>query len=87
MNWRISLQAWLALFGLGLALWLTVTYLQEIMAIGWVLFGAILLSLTLRPLADRLSRHHIPRGVTMLAAYVIGLLGWATYCHLSSTRK
>lgn len=69
-NWRMSLQAWLALFGLGLALWLAVTYFQELMAVGWVLFGAVLLSLALRPLADRLRRYHIPRGVTVLVAYV-----------------
>ncbi|MGD8805416.1 MAG: AI-2E family transporter [Chloroflexota bacterium] len=72
MNWRISSQAWLALLGLGLTLWLIVAYLPSILAIGWVLFGAILLSLALRPLADRLSRHHIPRGVTVLAVYIAG---------------
>jgi putative heme transporter len=72
MKERISLQVWLALFGLGLALWLAVTYLQDILAIGWVLFGAILLSLALQPLANRLSHYHIPRGVTVFMAYVAG---------------
>lgn len=72
MKWRISLQAWLALLGLGLTLWLIVAYLPNILTIGWVLFGAILLSLALQPLADRLSRYHIPRGVTVLAAYTAG---------------
>jgi predicted PurR-regulated permease PerM len=70
MNWRISLQAWLALLGLGLVLWLAVVNIQDILAIGWVLFGAILLSLALRPLADRLSRYHVPRGVTVFAVYM-----------------
>ena len=76
MNWRISLQAWLALLGLGLALWLAIANLQEILAIGWVLFGAILLSLVLRPLANRLFRYHIPRGLSVIAVYmaVVGLL-------------
>lgn len=72
MNERISLQVWLALFSLGLALWLAVTYLQDILAIGWVLFGGILLSLALQPLANRLWRYHIPRGITVFAAYVAG---------------
>lgn len=72
MNWRISLQAWLALLGLGLTLWLAVAYLPDILTIGWVLFGAILLSLALRPLANRLSRYHIPRGVTVFAVYMAG---------------
>jgi predicted PurR-regulated permease PerM len=36
------------------------------------LFGAILLSLVLQPLANRLSRYHIPRGITVIAAYVAG---------------
>ncbi|MCB9419928.1 MAG: AI-2E family transporter [Ardenticatenaceae bacterium] len=72
MKERISLQVWLALFSLGLALWLAVTYVQDILAIGWVLFGAILLSLALQPLANRLSRYHIPRGVTVFVTYVAG---------------
>lgn len=71
--WRISLQAWFALFGLGLALWLTVTYLQDILSVGWVLFGAVLLSLAIRPLSDHLARHHIPAGVTVAVVYVAGL--------------
>jgi predicted PurR-regulated permease PerM len=70
---RISLQVWLALFGLGLALWLAATYLQDIMAVGLVLFGAILLNLILQPLANRLSYYHIPRGITVFAAYIAGV--------------
>ncbi len=72
MKERISLQVWLALFSLGLALWLAVTYLQDILVVGWVLFGAILLSLAMQPLANRLSRYHIPRGITVVATYVAG---------------
>ena len=72
-SWRIGLQAWFALFGLGLALWLTVTYLQDILSVGWVLFGAVLLSLAIRPLSDHLSRHRIPAGLTVAVVYVAGL--------------
>jgi len=72
VNLRISLQAWLALLGLGLVLWLAATYLQDILAIGWVLFGAVLLSLALRPLADHLSHYHVPRGITVMVIYVAG---------------
>jgi len=72
MKERISLQVWMALFGLGLALWLAVTYLQDILAIGWVLFGAVLLSLAIQPLANRLSHHHIPRGITVFMTYIAG---------------
>ena len=73
VQWHLSLQGWLALFALGLALWLTMTYFAAIMAIGWVLFGAVLLSLPLRPLADRLARYRVPRGVTVLGAYLVGI--------------
>jgi len=72
MNWRISSQAWLALLGLGLTLWLIITYLPSILTIGWVLSGAILLSLAIRPFAGWLSRYHIPRGITVLVVYMAG---------------
>ena len=72
MNWRISSQAWLALLGLGLTLWLIITYLPSILTIGWVLSGAILLSLAIRPFAGWLSRYHIPRGITVLGVYMAG---------------
>ena len=72
--WQLSLQAWLALWGLGLVLWLTVNYADLLLEITWILFGAFLLSLAIRPLVDRLARRRIPRGLTVLAVY-LGLLG------------
>jgi predicted PurR-regulated permease PerM len=78
--WRLSLQAWIALLALGLALWLTITYAGLLLEVIWVLFGAFLLSLAICPLADALTRWHIPRGVTVLGVYaglggVLALLG------------
>ena len=43
------------------------------MAIGWVLFWRGAVSLPLRPLADRLARYRVPRGVTVLGAYLVGI--------------
>jgi predicted PurR-regulated permease PerM len=68
--WRLGLQAWTALLGLGLALWIIITHVALLMQVLWVLFGALLISLAIRPLADMLSRRRIPRGVTVLAVYV-----------------
>jgi predicted PurR-regulated permease PerM len=73
-SWRLSWQAWFGLLGLGLALWLAITYAGLIMEIIWILFGAFLFSLAIRPLADVLARRRIPRGVTVLGVYV-GLIG------------
>ena len=66
---RISLQAWFALFSLGLFLWIVITHFGLILEILWILFGAILLTLAIRPLAIFLNHWHIPRGVTVLAVY------------------
>jgi predicted PurR-regulated permease PerM len=73
-SWRLSWQAWVGLLGLGLLLWVTITYAGLIMEIIWIIFGAFLLSLAIRPLADRLAQRHIPRSVTVLGVYV-GLIG------------
>lgn len=72
--WRISLQAWLSLLGLGLTLWLIVSYSELLLEIFLILFGAFLLSLAIRPLADTLARWRIPRWLTVLGVY-LGLLG------------
>lgn len=79
--WRIDFWTWLSLFALGVALWLTVTYAGLILEISAILFGAFLLSLGLKPLADRLARWHVPRAVAVLLAYIglfalIALLGY-----------
>lgn len=75
-TWYLSWQAWLGLLTLGLALWTVINYAGLIMEIIWILFGAFLLSLAIRPLADRLARQRVPRPLTVLGVYVvlIGLL-------------
>lgn len=73
-SWRLSWQAWTGLLGLGWVLWITITYASLIMEIIWIVFGAFLLSLAIRPLADKLAQRHIPRSVTVLGVYV-GLVG------------
>ena len=73
-SWRISGQTWLALLGLGVALWLTTTYFGLILEISAVLFGAYLLSLAIRPLADKFEHWHLSRAITVSLVYV-ALLG------------
>lgn len=75
-TWYLSGQAWLSLLALGVALWTAISYASLIMEIIWILFGAFLLSLAIRPLADRLARRRVPRPLTVLGVYVslIGLL-------------
>ncbi len=68
--WRLSLQAWIGLLTLGLTLWLAITYAGLILEIVGVMFGALLLSLAIRPLVDALSGWRIPRGITVLGVYV-----------------
>lgn len=48
-GWRLSSQAWLGLLALGLLLWLTIIYAGLLVEILWVLFGALLLSMTIYP--------------------------------------
>jgi predicted PurR-regulated permease PerM len=68
--WRLDFQTWLGLLGLGLALWLIITYFPLLTQVLWVFFGALLVSLAIRPLADRLARHRVPRSLTVLAVYL-----------------
>jgi predicted PurR-regulated permease PerM len=74
--WRISLQAWISLWALGTVLWLTVVQIGLILEMGRLLFGAFLLNLAIRPLADMLARWRVPRGITVLIVYaaLIGVL-------------
>lgn len=67
---RWGWQAWLALLALGLALWLIVSQIALILELGWVLLGAVLLSLAIRPLADKSQIWHIPRGVMTIGTYI-----------------
>ena len=70
-GFRISLQAWLALLALGLALWLIVRHTSLIFEVSAVLFGAVLLDVAIRPLADRLATQRVPRWITVLAVYFL----------------
>jgi predicted PurR-regulated permease PerM len=66
----MSMQGWWALFALGVALALTFNYAQLIIEIAWIVFGAFLLSLAMRPLADQLLRQNVPRGLTVIGIYI-----------------
>jgi predicted PurR-regulated permease PerM len=68
---RLTLQTWGGLLALGLALWLIITQAGLILEMIWVLLGALLIGLTIRPVADFLGRWHIPRGLTVLAVYLV----------------
>jgi predicted PurR-regulated permease PerM len=59
---------------LGLILWLVIVKTDVFVEMTWVLLGAFFLGLTLRPAADRLQEHNIPRGVTILGIYVLFIL-------------
>lgn len=62
----------MSLLGVALAFWLIVSYAALLIEIAGVLFGALLLSLALAPLAGRLAQWRIPRGLTVLAVYALG---------------
>lgn len=70
---QIRLPTWLALLALGLTLWLTISYIAIIVEIGWILCGAFLLSLAMRPVVDRLVGWRIPRAITVLILYLLAL--------------
>ena len=69
-SWRISFQGWISLLFLGLTFLIVYTYSGLIEEIFSVLFGAILLSLAIRPLADVLEHRRIPRGIAVVIVYV-----------------
>jgi predicted PurR-regulated permease PerM len=78
--WRLSLRSWIGLLALGLTLWLTITYATLLLEVMWLLFGALILSLAIRPLANALDRWRIPRGVAVLGVYaglggILALMG------------
>jgi predicted PurR-regulated permease PerM len=70
-TWYISLQAWVALLALGVAFWLIFRHTALIATVGAVLFGALLLDLAIRPVADRLAAQGVPRAATVLAIYLV----------------
>jgi predicted PurR-regulated permease PerM len=69
--WRLNLPTWLGLLALGLAFWLIINHTGLLLEVLWVLFGAVLLSLAIRPLAERLARWRVPRDLTVLGVYAI----------------
>ncbi|HQE19430.1 MAG TPA: AI-2E family transporter [Aggregatilineales bacterium] len=70
IQFSLNPRLWLAVVGAGVLTWLIIRYGALIAEVVIVLFAAFLLSLALRPLADRLVRYRIPRGVTVIAVYV-----------------
>lgn len=70
---QIRLHTWLALLALGLTLWLTISYFAVLLEIGWILFGAFLLCLAMRPVVDGLAGWRIPRSITVLILYLLVL--------------
>jgi predicted PurR-regulated permease PerM len=70
-SWRQNLPMWLGLLALGLAFWLIINYAGLLLEVLWVLFGALLLNLAIRPLAERLAHWRVPRGLTVLGVYAI----------------
>lgn len=68
---RISLQAWLALLALALVIWLIISQSAVLLEMSFVLLGALLLALGIRPFANRLSHYHIPGAITTLLSYAV----------------
>jgi predicted PurR-regulated permease PerM len=67
--WRISFQAWAALLGLGLALWLIITNWGLLVEIAIVLFFVALFTMALRPAVTYLTIRRIPAAITLLVIY------------------
>lgn len=68
---QITGRSWLMLFGLGVALILVGPLLPIVSAVATLLFLVALLSLLLYPLAERLERYRIPRGLTVAGTLLI----------------
>ncbi|MEZ4620048.1 MAG: hypothetical protein R2867_31725 [Caldilineaceae bacterium] len=72
---RLSVQGWLALLTLILTAWFMIDNLAMLLELTWILFGAFILGVMIRPVADRLVQWRIPRGITVLLAYISLLTG------------
>lgn len=70
-SFRMTGRVWLALFALGVAVWLTIHYASIIANVLWVVFAAAMITMAVGPLATRLQRWHIPRGVTLIVVYIL----------------
>ena len=71
---RLSAQSWLALLALILGVCFIFDNVAILLELTWLLFGAFILSVLIRPIADLLATRHIPRGVTVLLAYGVLLV-------------
>jgi predicted PurR-regulated permease PerM len=79
-----GLRPWLSLFAVALILWLLISYgrlLAEVLAVG---FGAYLLHLAMRPLANRLAKRRIPAGVTVILLYLAAASVIALMVHFTA---
>ena len=75
MEQRYRLSFWLSLLSVALVFWLMIQNAALILEIAGILFGALLLSLAMAPLVERLARYRIPASFTVLLFYVlVGLL-------------
>jgi len=72
---RISFQAWAALLGLGLGLWLIITNWGLLVEIIIILFFAALLIMALQPVVRYFTARNIPAVVVLLVIYaaILGL--------------
>jgi len=68
---RMDLRTWLALLALGIALLFVSSQAPLLLEILWVLFGSMLLSLSIRPLAHALAKRRIPRAVTVIGVFIL----------------
>lgn len=73
---RPSVREWFAWLALALTFWFVIHHVPLLLELIWILFGAVLLSALIQPVATRLALWHIPRGVTVLLTYLLmgGLL-------------
>ncbi len=69
MTVRLSVRTWISLFVVSLAVWFTISYTALLLEITWIIFGAFLIGIAIRPVAARSDDWHIPRGFTVLLVY------------------
>lgn len=67
LSWRV----WVGALLLAFAAWLLITYSGIIGSTFALVFGAFLISVSMRPAVDYLSRWKVPRWLTVLAIYLV----------------
>lgn len=68
---HLSLQGWLALLALVLVSWFIINNSALLLELIWLLLGAYILSVSIRPTAHWLASRRVPRGVTVILAYLL----------------